>query len=140
MMSFALKYRSPIDAITADRELKLRKYELLDDDWKIIGDLVTVLEVSQHPITYMQANLFQQQYKSATVFFSSNTASIAAIIPAMDKLDTNANAQTKEPYHPSILAAMKFARKKLNHYYSLTDLSAVYRIAMGEFEQNVCYM
>jgi len=27
---------------------------------------------------------------------------------------------------------MKLTRKKLNHYYSLTDLSAVYRIAMGK--------
>jgi len=50
----------------------------------------------------------------------------------MDKLDSNPNP--KESYHPSILAAMKFARKKLNHYYSLTDLSAVYRIAMGKFK------
>ena len=45
MMEFALKYRKPIDAITADKSLKLRKYELDNDDWTIIGDLVVVLEV-----------------------------------------------------------------------------------------------
>jgi hypothetical protein len=46
MMQFVLKYRTPIDTITANKELKLRKYELDNDDWRIIGDLVVVLEVS----------------------------------------------------------------------------------------------
>jgi hypothetical protein len=45
MMNFALKYCEAIDAITADKALKLRKYELLDDDWVIVQDLVAVLEV-----------------------------------------------------------------------------------------------
>ena len=45
MMRFALEYREPIDTITANKELKLRKYELDDEDWRIIKDLVSVLEV-----------------------------------------------------------------------------------------------
>jgi len=72
-----------------------------------------------------------QQYKKATLFFSSNTASIAAIIPTIDRLHNMLNPQTKKQYHPSILVAMKLAQKKLNQYYSKTDLSSVYRIAMG---------
>ena len=44
-MQFALKYRQPIDSITANKELKLRKYELDNDDWRIIEDLVAILEV-----------------------------------------------------------------------------------------------
>jgi len=50
----------------------------------------------------------------------------------MDKLDNYLNSQTKQPYHPAIKAAMKLARKKINRYYSITDLSSVYRIAMGK--------
>src|SRR6266478_359983 len=50
----------------------------------------------------------------------------------MDKLESYLNPQTKEAYHPSIQAAMKLTCKKLNSYYLLTDLSAVYRIAMGK--------
>jgi len=46
MMRFVLKYRVPIDSITADKSLKLRQFELDNEDWKIIGDLVSVLEVS----------------------------------------------------------------------------------------------
>jgi hypothetical protein len=72
-----------------------------------------------------------QQYKKATLFFSGNTASIVAVIPAMDRLHNTLNLQTKKEYHPSILIAMKLAQKKLDRYYSITDLSSVYRIAMG---------
>jgi hypothetical protein len=72
MLSFALRYREPIDDITSDKSFKLRKYELDNDDWKIIEDLVSFLE----------------QYKKATVFFSSNSSSIASIIPIMDKIDS----------------------------------------------------
>lgn len=45
MMNFVLKYRRAIDQITADKALKLRVYELDEDDWVIVEDLVSVLEV-----------------------------------------------------------------------------------------------
>jgi len=45
MMRFVLAYRPAIDKITADKALKLRKYELDNDDWVVIEDLVSVLEV-----------------------------------------------------------------------------------------------
>ena len=40
----AVKYCLAIDNITANKALKLRKYELDDDDWKIISDLIRVLK------------------------------------------------------------------------------------------------
>ena len=66
------------------------------------------------------------------LFFSQDTASIAAVILAMDKLDSHLNPRMKKPYHPAIQAAMKLACKKINRYYSMTDLSSAYRIAMGK--------
>ena len=45
MLLFAIKYHDVIDTVTADKSLKLWKYELDNDDWKIIQDLVSVLEV-----------------------------------------------------------------------------------------------
>jgi hypothetical protein len=65
------------------------------------------------------------------MFFSKDTANIAAIIQAMDKLDARLQSNSKQKIHPVIKAAMKFAKAKLNCYYSLTDLSPCYRIAMG---------
>jgi hypothetical protein len=49
MLSFVLRYRPAIDTVTADKNLKLRKFELDDDEWKIVGDLVLVLEVCSLP-------------------------------------------------------------------------------------------
>lgn len=45
MMRFVLAYRKAIDQITADKALKLRRYELDNDNWVIVEDLVSVLEV-----------------------------------------------------------------------------------------------
>ena len=45
MMVFALEYREPIDSITAEKSLKLRKYELDNEGWGIIEQLVSVLQV-----------------------------------------------------------------------------------------------
>ncbi|KAG1820756.1 hypothetical protein EV424DRAFT_1322653, partial [Suillus variegatus] len=70
-----LDIKNAIDRITADKSLKLCKYELDNKDWGIIKDLVAVLET----------------YTKATLFFSQDSASIAAVIPAMDKLDCHLN-------------------------------------------------
>ena len=45
MMHFVLTYWKAIDQITADKGLKLRKYELDNDDWVVVEDLVNVLKV-----------------------------------------------------------------------------------------------
>ena len=45
MVKMAFKFHPVIDGITADKSLKLCKYKLDDDDWKVIGDLLQVLKV-----------------------------------------------------------------------------------------------
>ena len=45
MLSFAIRYRAAIDAMTADKSLKLRKFELETEEWTIADDLVTILLV-----------------------------------------------------------------------------------------------
>jgi hypothetical protein len=114
MLSFAFKYHAAINAMTADKFLKLRKFELEDEEWLIVEDLVSILS----------------QYKNATLFFSQDSAGVAAVIPAMNRLSNSLNQWTGKAYHPSITVAMKLARKKMDRYYSLTDSSNTYRIAM----------
>ena len=53
MLNFVLAYRVVIDKITADKGLKLRRYELDNDNWVIIKDLVSVLEVCQSRSIYI---------------------------------------------------------------------------------------
>ena len=49
----------------------------------------------------------------------------------MDILTNMLDPETKMPYHQSILTAIMFARKKMDYYYSLTDETAPYWVAMG---------
>jgi hypothetical protein len=133
MLNFVLGYRPVIDMVTADKALKLHKFELDDNEWKIVADLVSVLHVCGPDFISLELHSCDpQKYKKATVFFSKDNASIAAIIPAMDKLDAMLQVNLKQMIHLAIKAAVKFAKAKLNCYYSLTDLSLCYRIAMGK--------
>jgi len=71
-------------------------------------------------------------FKDATLFFSRGTPNIATVIPAMDHIDKvlTAGASNAEFSNP-IRAALMMGKKTLNRYYSKTNISEVYRIAMG---------
>jgi hypothetical protein len=45
MLEFAIDYRAAIDAITSNRDLNVRKYELEDDEWVIAVNLRDTLKV-----------------------------------------------------------------------------------------------
>ena len=52
----------------------------------------------------------------------------------MDQMHAALTAtSTNEVYSPAIRAVLKLGVKWLDKYYSLTDNSEVYRIAMGEY-------
>jgi hypothetical protein len=75
-----------------------------------------------------------QIFKDATLFFSRSTPNLAKVIPAMDHIERHlASAATNKKYASSIQAAIKIGKSLLNRYYSLTDYSELYRIAMGMF-------
>lgn len=66
------------------------------------------------------------------MFFSKGTPNLALVIPAMDKIDeTLSNWLLDATLSPPVRAAVAIAKKTLNRYYSLTDQSEVYRIAMS---------
>ncbi|TFK59950.1 hypothetical protein BDN72DRAFT_729660, partial [Pluteus cervinus] len=70
-------------------------------------------------------------FKDATLFFSRKTPNIAMVIPAMDHIDTHlATAATSSSYSVAIKAALAIGKRMLNRYYSKTDHSEVFRIAM----------
>ena len=45
MLKFCNEYRAPIDVITANKSVGLRKYKMEDDEWTIVTDLIHVLKV-----------------------------------------------------------------------------------------------
>jgi len=116
MLVFSLEYREALDTITGDRDMKLRQYEMDNEEWVIAHQLCKVLKV----------------FKDATLFFSRNgTPNIATVIPAMDRIDeVLATSAFDSQYSISVQAALAMGKKTLNRYYSKTDHSEVYRIAM----------
>lgn len=80
--------------------------------------------------------------KHATQFFSRGMPNLAVVIPAMDHIDnvfTTGIIKTHE-LDPAIRAALHLAKKTLNRYYSLTDRSETYRIAMGTCYSNYYFL
>ena len=58
---------------------------------------------------------------------------LAKVIPAMDHIDQHlATAACDNTYKLCIQAAVAMGKKLLNKYYSYTDHSELYQIAMGE--------
>jgi hypothetical protein len=117
MLNFALKYRAAIDKLTGDRTMELRTFELHDSDWEIATQLRDTLLI----------------FKDATLFFSRGTPNLATVIPAMDLIDKRlATDSLKRSLRRPIVAAVKIAKAAMNRYYTKTDHSETYRIAMGE--------
>ena len=77
-MDFVLKYRCAIDQVTADKVLKLRKYELDNDDWDIVEDLVAVLEVRHYHLTnymhYLYIILYRPTKRLPSIFLKTEQA------------------------------------------------------------------
>ena len=70
MLSFAAEYRPAIDSMTAARDLGLRKYELDQAEWEIIGELRDVLKVSVFSCLISFFFLFFQRYTRKRRSFS----------------------------------------------------------------------
>ena len=90
MMCFILTYWKAVDQITADKVLKLRRYEIDNDDWVIIKDLVHVLEVISSVVhcsccaTYITDTFLPIEISKANLFFSQDSAAMAAMKPTQE--------------------------------------------------------
>ncbi|KAF8416999.1 hypothetical protein L210DRAFT_3428716, partial [Boletus edulis BED1] len=72
-----------------------------------------------------------QILKDATEYFSRATPNLTTVIPVMDAMDTKLRQHARnDQLSCPIRAGITIALWTLNHYYSLTDSSEVYRIAM----------
>ncbi len=68
------------------------------------------------------------------MYFSRTASNISDVIPAMDILDEQLTTNSRDKqYLPCIRAALNQGRKVINLYYSRTDHSELYRIAMGVY-------
>ncbi|KAF8814220.1 hypothetical protein BYT27DRAFT_7082723 [Phlegmacium glaucopus] len=115
MLDFAVEHWEALDLITGNQKMKLRQYELSEEDWKIAIKLCDVLKI----------------FKDATLFFSRGTPNITTVIPAMDHIDEHLVTAALSPIYPvAIKAALAIGKATLNRYYHKTDHSEVFWIAM----------
>ncbi|KAL7280274.1 hypothetical protein ACG7TL_005187 [Trametes sanguinea] len=115
MVNFAIEYKRGLKRLTSDPDLGLRAYELTSEEWELAEQLRDLLKV----------------FFDATAFFSSSQPNLVQVIPAMDLIDEKlATACISPSLHPSIQVAARLAKDTLNKYYSKTDISDIYRIAM----------
>jgi len=63
------------------------------------------------------------------------------VIPSMDHIDMMLTTWALDfKKSPAIRAALSLAKKTLNRYYTATDSSEVYRIAMGKYQLTFLYI
>ncbi|KAE9390825.1 hypothetical protein BT96DRAFT_1063148, partial [Gymnopus androsaceus JB14] len=99
----ARKYSAVIDSVTGNKSLKLRRFELSDPQWKIVNDLIFVLNI----------------FKKATLKFSMDSEStILQVIPMMDVINDFLSQNPKRDLHAAVKASLKLAQATLNCYYS----------------------
>ncbi|KAI1784274.1 hypothetical protein LXA43DRAFT_862764, partial [Ganoderma leucocontextum] len=116
MLEFAVEYRAVVDEMTMKPGNGLRAYELSEEAWVVLRQLRRVLKV----------------FKRATLYFSrAQGPFLTDVIPAMDHVDQKlTDASHDNKYSNTIRVACSLAKRTLNKYYSLTDLSIAYRVAM----------
>ena len=79
-------------------------------------------------------------HKRCHPLFFRATPNIATVIPAMDHLDQHlATSALNLELPASIRAAATLGKRTLNKYYTMTDHSEIYRIAMGTFHSIFVY-
>ncbi|KAF8990136.1 hypothetical protein BDQ17DRAFT_1256165, partial [Cyathus striatus] len=97
-------------------------YELNEDEWHIIEEMCKILKI----------------LKDATLVFSCVVPNIANVIPVMDIINDKLTSIAIDHGVPALICtASGLAKKTLNRYYSQTDESEAYRIAMSN--HSICF-
>jgi len=143
MLCFAILYWKAIESITSDCGNDLWQFELSEEEWAIVQEVCDVLKICdmgvwlctyQHSSWQFADNVNSAQIlKDVTLYFSRGMPNLPTVIPATDHIDTIFTNTTlpSSKNHLAIRTAIETAKCILNKYYSLTDFSEVYRIAMG---------
>ena len=110
MLVFALHYRTAIDEISGDREM--RKYELDEEEWGLVQQLCDMLEVCHSLISLSHlSRIFSQLFKDVTLFFSRSMSNLSTVIPAMDHINAHlAMASQNLQFSPAIRALLALGK------------------------------
>lgn len=119
------------------RGVRLRRFILTEDNWTLLDQLHRLLDVSTN-ILRCEAALTEASYLQPFVYSTneishSSRGLIHEVIPFMDLLTEHVDEFiADETLHPAVRGAAKRGRAILDKYYTLTDTTIVYRIAMSK--------
>ena len=131
MLVFALEYHKAIDKISGGREM--RKYELEEEEWKIVQQLCDILEV-RHSLVVLAASTYSFAVVQGhdPLFFAFNTESRHCDTCNGSYRHASSTAIENLEYSSAIRASLALGKAHLNKYYNISDYSEVYRIAMSK--------
>ncbi|KAE9383909.1 hypothetical protein BT96DRAFT_843140 [Gymnopus androsaceus JB14] len=117
MLAAFLEMKEPVSQFLDHSSNGMAKFLLDNNEWTAIEGLVSALKI----------------LKDATTYFSSNAPIVAAVIPAMDAIDEAfaTGIIDQEILSEPIRHMLSTGKKTLNKYYTLTDDSDIYRMAMS---------
>ncbi|KAE9403682.1 hypothetical protein BT96DRAFT_1079562, partial [Gymnopus androsaceus JB14] len=109
MINMAVQYGTPLNSFINDSNNGLTAFALSTTEWIILENLRDVLQ-------------------DATLFCSCNSATLASVVPAMDKLDLLLTTwdQSKFLLSAPVKTALLAAKRTLNCWYAATNNSYVY--------------
>ncbi|EIW58933.1 uncharacterized protein TRAVEDRAFT_104594, partial [Trametes versicolor FP-101664 SS1] len=115
MLDSCLKHQKALTQLCSDKSNGLRSFEVSEREWEIARQLRNML-------------------KDATTFFSKQTPNLASVIPAMDHIDAHLTTAShdEQAFDSALRISAGLAQRTLNKYYSFTDDSTTYRIAMSK--------
>ncbi|KIL63648.1 hypothetical protein M378DRAFT_79408, partial [Amanita muscaria Koide BX008] len=113
MLVFAIEYQRVIDQIAGECDSNLCDYEVQRNEWTVARELRDV-------------------FKDATLFFSREAApNLPMVIPAMDHInEVLETTAVSTNFSTAVTSALDVGKCTLNRYYSKTDFSETYHIAM----------
>ncbi len=68
MLNFAYTYRNPYNELCANRDMKMRQYEVEDYEWEIVKQLADILKVNRFIIYPFQSRRFSSFSKMPPPF------------------------------------------------------------------------
>ena len=102
-----------INTITADCDLKLRKYKLSEADWGIARELRGCSQGISLIVACLIYNYNSfRSLRTLLCFFSQGTPSIVTIIPAIDHINKYLATSTTNQKYPLAIKASIAIRKK----------------------------
>ncbi|KAJ8085640.1 hypothetical protein PM082_004458 [Marasmius tenuissimus] len=125
MLDFASNHRRAIKTFTQDADNNVCEFGMTMEEWELVEALMHILHI----------------LKLATLYFSSEDPTVADVILAIDKINqfftSSALETVTRPKDVKVVdvsyvlkVSLMCAKRTLNKYYTLTDTSSVYRIAM----------